>query len=79
MGSDGTDDDLHAAYINLAERTCKTTPQTNVLAARDAVLQGITVDVQRIHAGHTMPALGEGSACDYCAARGLCRKDMWTL
>ena len=79
MGTDGTDDDLHAAYINLAERTCKTTPQTNVLAARDAVLQGITVDVQRIHAGHTMPALGEGSACDYCAARGLCRKDMWTL
>ncbi len=79
MGTDGTDDDLHAAYINLAERTCKTTPQTNVLAARDAVLQGITVDVQRIHAGHTMPALGEGSACEYCAARGLCRKDMWTL
>jgi ATP-dependent helicase/nuclease subunit B len=79
MGSDGTDDDLHAAYINLAERTCKTTPQTNVLAARDAVLQGISVDVQRIHTGHTMPALGEGSACEYCAARGLCRKDMWTL
>jgi ATP-dependent helicase/nuclease subunit B len=79
MGSEGTDDDLHAAYINLAERTCKTTAQTNVLAARDAVLQGITVDVQRIHTGHTMPALGEGSACEYCAARGLCRKDMWTL
>ena len=73
------DDDLHAAYINLAERSCKTTPQTNVVQARDAVLQGITTDVQRIHAGHTMPALGEGSTCDFCAARGLCRKDMWTL
>jgi ATP-dependent helicase/nuclease subunit B len=22
-----------------------------------------------------MPALGEGAVCDYCAARGLCRKD----
>ena len=79
MGSQETDDDLHAAYINLAERSCKTTPQTNVVQARDAVLQGITIDVQRIHAGHTMPALGEGSTCDFCAARGLCRKDMWTL
>ena len=73
------EDDLHAAYVNLAERACKTTAQDNVMAARDAVLQGITVDVQRIHAGHAMPALGEGKACDYCDARGLCRKDMWTL
>ena len=24
-----------------------------------------------------LPALGEGSVCDYCAVRGLCRKDMW--
>ena len=26
---------------------------------------------------HPMPALGEGAVCDYCAARGLCRKDFW--
>ena len=32
---------------------------------------------QRIADGHSMPALGEGSACDWCAARGLCRKDSW--
>jgi ATP-dependent helicase/nuclease subunit B len=24
-----------------------------------------------------LPALGEGMACEYCAARGLCRKDFW--
>ena len=24
-----------------------------------------------------LPALGEGSACDYCEARGLCRRDHW--
>jgi ATP-dependent helicase/nuclease subunit B len=23
--------------------------------------------------------LGEGAACDYCAARGLCRKDFWAV
>jgi ATP-dependent helicase/nuclease subunit B len=73
------EDDIHAAYVNVAERDCKTTPQSDIMAARDAVLSGITHDVQRIHAGHAMPALGEGKACDYCAARGLCRKDFWTL
>jgi ATP-dependent helicase/nuclease subunit B len=25
-----------------------------------------------------MPALGEGSVCDFCEVRGLCRKDHWT-
>jgi ATP-dependent helicase/nuclease subunit B len=73
------EDDIHAAYVNLAERECKITPQPDIMAARDAVLQGISADVQRIHAGHALPALGEGKACDFCAARGLCRKDMWTL
>ncbi len=73
------EDDIHAAYVNVAERECKITAQPDIMAARDAVLQGIGIDVQRIHAGHTLPALGEGKACDFCAARGLCRKDMWTL
>jgi ATP-dependent helicase/nuclease subunit B len=73
------EDDIHAAYVNVAERDCKITAQPDIMAARDAVLQGIRIDVQRIHAGHALPALGEGKACDFCAARGLCRKDMWTL
>jgi ATP-dependent helicase/nuclease subunit B len=73
------EDDLHAAYVNVAERECKITPQTEIMAARDALLDGITQDVARIHAGQALPALGEGAACDYCAARGLCRKDMWAL
>jgi ATP-dependent helicase/nuclease subunit B len=73
------EDDIHAAYVNVAERECKITAQPDIMAARDAVLQGIGVDVQRIHTGHALPALGEGKACDFCAARGLCRKDMWTL
>ena len=33
----------------------------------------------RIARGAALPALGEGKACDYCAARGLCRKDFWSL
>ncbi|MGA8513987.1 MAG: PD-(D/E)XK nuclease family protein [Burkholderiaceae bacterium] len=73
------EDDIHAAYVNVAERECKITPQAEVMAARDALLDGITQDVARIHAGQAMPALGEGAACEYCAARGLCRKDMWAI
>jgi ATP-dependent helicase/nuclease subunit B len=73
------EDDIHAAYVNVAERECNITSQPEIMTARDAVLAGITQDVQRIHAGHSMPALGEGKACDFCAARGLCRKDFWTL
>jgi len=31
----------------------------------------------RIAAGAPLPALGEGSVCEFCAVRGLCRKDYW--
>jgi len=34
-------------------------------------------DFTRIAAGAALPPLGEGAVCDYCAARGLCRKDFW--
>jgi ATP-dependent helicase/nuclease subunit B len=53
--------------------------QADVTALRDRLLAGIQSDLQRIADGHAMPALGEGSACDWCAARGLCRKDSWAV
>ena len=73
------EDDTEAAYVNISEKLTQATPQPELMTARDALLVGITEDVERIHAGHAMPALGEGKACDYCAARGLCRKDFWTV
>lgn len=42
-----------------------------------ALLQGLTADLRRLQAGAGLPALGEGATCDYCAARGLCRRDHW--
>ena len=42
-----------------------------------ADLQRALGDLDRIAAGAAMPALGEGAVCDFCAARGLCRKDHW--
>jgi ATP-dependent helicase/nuclease subunit B len=31
-----------------------------------------------LRGGAGLPALGEGASCEYCAARGLCRRDDWS-
>jgi ATP-dependent helicase/nuclease subunit B len=51
--------------------------QQDVLALRTLLRAGIRSDLGRIAAGAPLPALGEGPVCDFCAARGLCRKDFW--
>ena len=74
-----TDDTLAAAYLNVGEKEgSRLYPQTDVVEVRDQLLQGIAADMARIAAGEAMPALGEGKACEYCDARGICRKDFWT-
>jgi len=73
------EDTLRAAYVNLGERDGgRTYEQTEVVAVRDALLDGIASDLGRIAQGAAMPALGEGAVCEFCAARGLCRKDFWS-
>ena len=42
------------------------------------LLAGMKGDMQRISAGAPLPPLGEGKACTWCPARGLCRKDWWS-
>ena len=69
---------LRAAYVNLGEREgSKTVEQDDLIAARDALRAGMVSDMARIAQGAGLPALGEGAVCDYCAARGLCRRDFW--
>ncbi|WP_425605211.1 PD-(D/E)XK nuclease family protein [Diaphorobacter limosus] len=69
---------LRAAYVNVGERgETKTHEAQGVAALRDALLAGIRQDFDRITQGAPLPALGEGSVCDWCAVRGLCRKDFW--
>ena len=73
-------DTLAAAYVNLGEKEpTKTYDQFQIVEQRDQLMQGIQDDIARIGAGQPLPALGEGKACDFCAARGLCRKDFWTV
>ena len=72
------DDELAAAYVNVGERgDTVRVQQDDVVAARDALLDGIRHDLGRIADGVPLQALGEGRACEFCAARGLCRKDGW--
>lgn len=75
------DDTLRAAYVNVGEKSSgtQTVEQPAVVEARDALLAGIIEDFARIAQGAALPPLGEGAVCDYCAARGLCRKDFWEL
>ncbi len=72
------DDAPRAAYLNLAERGAPEWVELLDLTQRAAELyEGMTSDVVRIQAGAPLPALGEGPVCDWCEARGLCRKDFW--
>ena len=72
------DDRLRAAYVNVGERDgSRTVEQEDVVAVRDALIEGLLDELGRIAGGAALPALGEGAVCETCAARGLCRKDFW--
>ena len=75
-------ENLRAAYLSItdtrAEPAAVLLEQSQILLARDQLLQGLAHDMSRLAAGAPMPALGEGRVCDFCAARGLCRKDHWS-
>lgn len=73
-----SEDTLRAAYVNVGERDgCRTFEQDDVVAVRDALIEGLFSDLGRIAKGAGLPALGEGKVCETCAVRGLCRKDFW--
>ena len=72
------DDTLAASYVNLGETQATTThAQDNIVELRDDLIGGILSDMAGIAEGAPLLALGEGKACDYCAARGLCRRDFF--
>lgn len=70
---------LRAAYVNVGEgeEGTRTHEVADIVATRDELVQGVMHDMQRIGEGAALPALGDGDACAFCAARGLCRRDFW--
>jgi ATP-dependent helicase/nuclease subunit B len=69
---------LQAAYLALDGRDA---PQRfehpGVRASAEALVAGLGGELARLRAGAPLPALGEGSVCEVCEARGLCRRDHW--
>jgi ATP-dependent helicase/nuclease subunit B len=49
----------------------------DVVDSARTMLAGLADELHRLRGGAGLPALGEGSACEHCEARGLCRRDHW--
>ena len=72
------DERLRAAYLNISERgKVVEVPHEQVQLASHLLKAGVQSELRRITQGAPLPALGEGRACEFCGARGLCRKDGW--
>ncbi|MES2938042.1 MAG: PD-(D/E)XK nuclease family protein [Pseudomonadota bacterium] len=72
-------DQLQAAYLNISERGEVTAVvHAQVMEARVLMLDAIRGELRRIAEGVPLPALGEGRSCEFCAARGVCRRDFWS-
>jgi len=70
---------LTASYLAVDRtRGIKAVSHPNVEDSAAVLVAGLARDLERLRAGAGMPALGEGETCDYCAARGICRKDHWS-
>jgi ATP-dependent helicase/nuclease subunit B len=74
----GDDVPVAASYLAV-DRTRGLMPVVHPRVADDArtLVVGIADEMRRLRAGAGLRALGEGSACEYCRARGLCRRDHW--
>lgn len=69
---------IEAGYLALDDRDAVALLlHRDVEASAARLLDGIAADFARLRAGATLPALGEGAACEHCRARGLCRRDHW--
>ncbi len=70
------DDELEGAYVSLVEKDAtRSYAQPDIVDLRDQLIASIQADIGRIAEGAPLPAMGEGKACAFCAARGLCRRD----
>ena len=69
---------LRATYLALDGREIEEVEHKGVEASAERLLDGLAAELRRLQAGEGMAPLGEASACDFCAARGVCRRDHWT-
>lgn len=71
--------DLAAAYLALDDPGgVVAVEHPDVATTAGTLREGLQSDLLQMLQGAPLPALGEGSACEYCEARGLCRRDDWS-
>jgi ATP-dependent helicase/nuclease subunit B len=71
--------EVEAEYLNVGERgEVVEVPHKALAQATHLLREAIPSELRRIAQGAALPALGEGRACEFCAARGLCRRDSWS-
>ena len=70
---------LLASYLALdGTRGLEQIEHDDVAASARALVGGVAAELVRVRAGVGLAPLGAGSTCQYCVARGLCRRDHWT-
>ena len=78
LQAQGDGGEIRAAYLALDEAEGpRLLPHDGVQDSAAVLLHAVGGELQRLRDGASMPALGEGSTCDTCEARGLCRRDQW--
>ncbi|MEO5698825.1 MAG: PD-(D/E)XK nuclease family protein, partial [Burkholderiaceae bacterium] len=70
---------LRAMYLALdGGKHLEEVMHKDVETSAAALVDGLANDLRRLRDGAGLPALGEGSTCDHCEARGVCRRDHWS-
>lgn len=74
----GDGEPIDAAYLALDEDEGPVlVPHPEVAHSAATLVQALGAELERLRQGAALPALGEGTLCDGCEARGLCRRDHW--
>ncbi len=69
---------VRAGYLPLEARDALDVEwHKEVEASGRALTEGVAIDITRLRGGAALRALGEGSVCEWCDVRGLCRRDDW--
>jgi ATP-dependent helicase/nuclease subunit B len=69
---------LLAAYLALDDRKApELIAHADVATSARVLMQHLPIEIAELRNGAPMPALGQGSVCEFCEARGLCRRDGW--
>jgi ATP-dependent helicase/nuclease subunit B len=80
LEAQGDAGEIRAAYLALDEADGpRLLTHEGVQDTAAVLLHEVGGELQRLRDGAAMPALGEGSTCDTCEARGLCRRDQWPV